>query len=65
MANTHLFFHPGAGHIRNMQTFAIIDALHKLMRSEEVSKELGTEVPAVLFCGDLNSNVGGKLPEKG
>ncbi|KAG7365084.1 endonuclease/exonuclease/phosphatase family protein [Nitzschia inconspicua] len=49
VANTHLFYHPAASHIRALQCFAIA---YKL--SEE-QRDMG-DVPFIL-CGDFNSEI--------
>lgn len=48
LANTHLFYHPMADHIRLLQVYAIC---HKL---DEVRREHHNTSP-VLICGDFNS----------
>jgi 2',5'-phosphodiesterase len=51
-ANTHLYFHPDADHIRLLQTIACVDYI------ETVSTELKNNFKdfriAVMFCGDFN-----------
>ena len=49
VANTHLFFHPLADHIRAIQSLAICHKLEELRRD-------GTFVKPFLLCGDLNSD---------
>jgi hypothetical protein len=46
VANTHLFYHPLADHIRLMQTFV---SLHQL------DQERTTDCP-ILYCGDFNTS---------
>mmetsp|Transcript_9688 Transcript_9688/g.21849 ORF Transcript_9688/g.21849 Transcript_9688/m.21849 type:complete len:241 (-) Transcript_9688:104-826(-) len=48
VANTHLFYHPMADHIRVLQAYAIC---HKL---DEIRRE-GQYPDPVLICGDFNS----------
>ena len=48
VANTHLFYHPMADHIRVMQAYAIC---HKL---DEIRRQ-GQHPDPVLICGDFNS----------
>jgi len=49
-ANTHLFYHPMAGHIRLLQAFAICHKLDQIRRMDP-------ENPApLLICGDFNSD---------
>ena len=50
LANTHLFYHPMADHIRAMQTYLVCKKVDEVRRSE-------TKHPYPLFlCGDLNSD---------
>eukprot|EP00985_Skeletonema_marinoi_P011781 scaffold5591_cov148-Skeletonema_marinoi.AAC.10 len=50
VANTHLFYHPMAGHIRLLQAFAICHKLDQIRRTDP-------ESPApLLICGDFNSD---------
>lgn len=60
LANTHFFFHPGADHIRNMQTYAIINELDSVAKSDACQGALRTSKPATLLCGDLNCSRGGR-----
>ena len=48
VANTHLFYHPMADHIRVMQAYAICHELDKMRRE-------GQYPDPVLICGDFNS----------
>ena len=48
VANTHLFYHPMADHVRVLQAYAIC---HKL---EEIRRE-GQHPDPLLICGDFNS----------
>mmetsp|Transcript_9362 Transcript_9362/g.15018 ORF Transcript_9362/g.15018 Transcript_9362/m.15018 type:complete len:498 (+) Transcript_9362:299-1792(+) len=48
IANTHLFYHPNAAHIRVMQCFAI---------AHQLSVEQGDEQAPFIFCGDFNSEL--------
>uniref|UniRef100_A0A2M3Z9Z6 2',5'-phosphodiesterase 12 n=1 Tax=Anopheles braziliensis TaxID=58242 RepID=A0A2M3Z9Z6_9DIPT len=55
VANTHLYFHPDADHIRLLQFgFAM---LHTRRVYERIRREhnLGEQALALLFCGDFNS----------
>jgi endonuclease/exonuclease/phosphatase family metal-dependent hydrolase len=54
VANTHLFFHPAAGHIRTMHAATI--ALEATAFAEAAAAGGGAEA-AVLFCGDFNSDL--------
>ncbi|CEM04528.1 unnamed protein product [Vitrella brassicaformis CCMP3155] len=63
VANTHLFFHPQAKHIRLLQTALLLHRIHQLKaRCEEAAQQqqqcdgspAGQRVGVVL-CGDLNS----------
>ena len=50
VANTHLFYHPMAGHIRLLQAFAICHKLDQIRRKDP-------KRPApLLICGDFNSD---------
>lgn len=52
IANTHLFYHPLADHIRALQAYVVckkIDEVRRIPRGEEVSCPL-------ILCGDLNSD---------
>lgn len=59
LANTHLFYHPLARHIRLLQIMCLLHQASKLR--EKYKGQGGTsitrcEFPRVLFCGDLNSS---------
>nr|XP_054752609.1 2',5'-phosphodiesterase 12-like [Lytechinus pictus] len=54
VANTHLYFHPRAGHIRLIQTITILRHLHKIQQ-QHLEKSPDIEL-AMIFCGDLNSS---------
>ena len=47
VANTHLFYHPNATHIRVLQCFAVC---------HELAKERATHNDAFVFCGDFNTS---------
>lgn len=49
-ANTHLFFHPLARHIRLLQAICLLQQVHELRKQYQV----GSTLPRVIFCGDLN-----------
>lgn len=53
VVNTHLFFHPKASHIRTLHAAAMLAEAHAIM--QETGRQLG-RTPALLFCGDLNSD---------
>ena len=53
VVNTHLFFHPKASHIRTLHAAAMVAEAHAIM--QEFGRQLG-RTPALLFCGDLNSD---------
>ncbi|XP_071942824.1 2',5'-phosphodiesterase 12-like [Antedon mediterranea] len=56
VANTHLYFHPRAGHVRLIQTAVIT---HHLEQLKKIYKEQnGCDNLAVIFCCDLNSTPG-------
>ncbi|CAK0788427.1 unnamed protein product, partial [Prorocentrum cordatum] len=48
VANTHLFYHPGAPHVRLLQVACL------LAHCEQLMEEHAAEAPAVLLCGDYN-----------
>jgi 2',5'-phosphodiesterase len=60
ISNSHLFFHGDAPHIRNMHTAAILWELETLIKSVQLPKNLPD--PAVVFCGDLNSDLNDGIP---
>ena len=50
VANTHLFYHPMAGHIRLLQAYAVCHKLDQIRRQD-------TDEPSpLLICGDFNSD---------
>lgn len=51
VANTHLFYHPFARHIRLLQVMCMLQQVHDL----RVRHGSGGVLPHVVFCGDLNS----------
>ena len=51
VANTHLYFHPGASHIRSLSVAAILAHAADLLSRHGLTEE---DCP-VLVCGDLNS----------
>ena len=59
VANTHLFFHARAPHIRTMHTYALMREAHTFLRSIE---DLGSTPPALVFCGDMNSDLNDGIP---
>lgn len=70
VVNTHLFFHPYAPHIRTMHTAAILSEagafLEQCRSSPDVAQAMaaagGGRPPALLFCGDLNSDLNDGIP---
>lgn len=73
VANTHLFFHHDASHIRTMHVAAILreaEALAKGHATEAAAAAAGAAAAApqalqraaMLFCGDLNSDVNDGTP---
>ena len=56
VANTHLFFHYAAPHIRTMHTWAILQEAGQLVASQTARR------PAFIFCGDLNSDLNDGIP---
>ena len=49
VANTHLFYHPLADHIRAMQTYVVCKKIDEIRRQQSQSHPF-------LLCGDLNSD---------
>ena len=49
VVNTHLYFHPGASHVRSLSVAAMLAHAKDLLRAR------GQENWSVLVCGDLNS----------
>ena len=54
VANTHLFFHPRAGHVRVLQAHALLRAA-AAFASEHATSSSDAEAPALVLCGDLNA----------
>lgn len=63
VANTHLFYHARAPHIRTMHTWGIIQEAHAFIQQyqKDNHKQEGQE-PALIFCGDLNSDLNDGIP---
>ena len=59
LLNTHLFFHPQAPHIRTLHVAAMLAEARAL--AESAAPEL-PQAPALLFCGDLNSDLNDGMP---
>lgn len=57
VVNTHLFFHPRAPHIRTMHTAALLAEASALIDGAAPAQQLRGQRPALLFCGDLNSDM--------
>lgn len=71
IANTHLFFHHDASHIRTMHVAAILREAQELAQEHAAPVPAATAAaaeqqallrPAVLFCGDLNSDMNDGTP---
>lgn len=66
VVNTHLFFHHAAPHIRTMHVWAILQEaaafIEASMADEGVAAACGGRRPALLFCGDLNSDLNDGIP---
>lgn len=61
VVNTHLFYHPRAPHIRNIHVAAMMQEASHLIA--QTTRELSlSQQPAVLFCGDLNSDLSDGVP---
>eukprot|EP00922_Rhytidocystis_sp_ex-Travisia-forbesii_P003186 GHVS01004667.1.p2 GENE.GHVS01004667.1~~GHVS01004667.1.p2 ORF type:complete len:328 (-),score=23.01 GHVS01004667.1:310-1293(-) len=50
-ANTHLYYHHNAGHIRAIQLYMMLNEIHKMLTQ---MKETTGEAVGVILCGDLN-----------
>ena len=61
VVNTHLFFHPGAPHIRNIHVAAMLQEAAGLISQTVQDSHLALQ-PALLFCGDLNSDLSDGIP---
>ena len=61
LLNTHLFFHPRAPHIRTLHVAAMLAEARAL--ADSAAPEL-PRTPALLFCGDLNSDLNDGMPGK-
>ncbi|CAE7394270.1 PDE12, partial [Symbiodinium necroappetens] len=57
LANTHLFYHPNARHIRLLQIMCL---LHEVQELRKQHKDAEGQLPHIIFAGDLNC-----LPETG
>ena len=55
VANTHLFFHPLAAHIRLMQMYGICRTFEQFQQRQQ-SNQLAASYPMIL-CGDMNSSL--------
>lgn len=53
VANTHLFYHPRADHVRAIQAFAICRKIDELRKKQSANCNNGDPF---LLCGDLNSD---------
>lgn len=62
VVNTHLFFHPRAPHIRTLHTAALLAEAGALIDEVAGSPALHGRRPALLFCGDLNSDLNDGVP---
>ncbi|KAK9821281.1 hypothetical protein WJX74_008549 [Apatococcus lobatus] len=66
LANTHLFFHPLAVHIRTLSIAAILETahslIHKALQDAETSAALKGIAPSFVLCGDLNSDLRHGIP---
>ena len=61
VTNTHLFFHPGAPHIRTLHVVAALTEAADVANRARV-RGVMTTPPAPLFCGDLNSDLNDGVP---
>lgn len=65
VVNTHLFFHPRAPHIRSIHVAVMLAEAHALMEQCAAQQGLNghqQQQPALLFCGDLNSDLNDGVP---
>lgn len=67
LVNTHLFFHYMAPHIRTMHTWAIMQEAAAFLQEavapgSQIAAALGGRRPALVFCGDLNSDLNDGIP---
>jgi len=60
VANSHLFFHPRASHVRTLHAAVILDQLGRAARRH--GREGGQDRPAVVWCGDFNADLNDGLP---
>ena len=61
VVNTHLFYHPWAPHIRILHVAAMVDEAVALAQRTQQALALRRR-PALLFCGDLNSDLSWGMP---
>lgn len=57
LANTHLFYHPFARHIRLLQIMCLLhqtSELREKYKGKGGTSDMACDLPRVLFCGDLN-----------
>jgi 2',5'-phosphodiesterase len=66
VVNTHLFYHHAAPHIRTMHVWAILNEAAEVLTQAGADPELRRRCrgrrPALLFCGDLNSDLNDGIP---
>ena len=65
VANTHLFYHARAPHIRTMHTWGIIQEAHAFIQQYQKDNNNNNkkqQEPAMIFCGDLNSDLNDGIP---
>ena len=61
VVNTHMFYHPWAPHIRILHVAAMMEEAAALAQDERAALALPSR-PALLFCGDLNSDHSWGMP---
>jgi len=59
--NTHLFYHPRAPHIRTLHMAALLAEADRFI-AEAAPQQSPESLPAVLLCGDLNSDLNEGIP---
>lgn len=55
VANTHLYFHPDADHIRLLQIGFFMSYVEHIFKKTKVDLNLTDEQISIVFCGDFNS----------
>ena len=61
VVNTHMFYHPWAPHVRILHVAAMMEEAFALAEGTQKAQALASR-PALLFCGDLNSDHSWGMP---